>query len=175
MTVATEKLRSYKSLWNAGYFNKHRLPGKILSNILRSKNKKSHSCNCNIYTQLPNRYNCKDRYVVYKYTCNICNAFYVGKKPPIFTRHAEHTNDIRKANMNNALFEHLRTYHNTTSYTIDNFSITFINKYSNTLETTISEAEHIHNLHPSINRKRELPEYTLTKHHTNRTVFNANI
>ena len=78
---------------------------------------------------------------------------------------------IKNKSTSSALFEHTNTQHKNTPQNINVFKITFINKSSKTLHTTLSEAEQIQIQKPTINRKHELTTYTITKHLDNNTTF----
>ena len=136
--------------------------GKQSANQLCNKSE-NNSCTCDICSQL-SKYSCKDRFVVYKYTCKRCNEFYVGKTVRKFSvRHSEHRRAINNKSTSSALYEHLKVKHNDTG-DIGDFVVCLIAKLSNTRDTTFSESKAITQLRPSINRKHEPPLDNLSSH-----------
>ena len=108
------------------------------------------------------KYNCYDKYVVYRYTCSICGEFYiVGRTLRKFSvRHAEHLRAIVNKSRSSALYEHVKDKHNDVG-DIEVFRVDFIAKLTNSRDTTFTEAKAITYFKPTINRKHELPCYTL--------------
>ena len=149
--------------------DKYNLPVKMVNEFGKqsatqlSNKSENNICTCDICSQL-NKYSCKDRFVVYKYTCKRCNEFYVGKTVRKFSvRHNEHRRAINNKSISSALYEHLKMKHNDTG-DIGDFEVCLIAKLSNTRDTTFSESKAITQLQPSINRKHELPLYNLSSH-----------
>ena len=144
------------------------MPGKKLAHNLNKKpNTEVNACNCSVCITLKNKEKCTDRFIVYKYTCNFCEEFYIGKTcRPFITRHKEHANHIKNKNTSSALSEHLLNAHSNGS--IEDFRIDFISKLTNARDTAITEAKSINKLKPTLNRKHELTSYSLTSqfHHT---------
>ena len=104
---------------------------------------------------------CTDRYVVYKYTCKICNQIYIGKTArPFKTRHQEHARSIKNKSKVSALSEHAQK-HDEIDRNINLFNISFLKKENNSRDTTVAECKYIENLKPQINRKQELTSYPL--------------
>jgi len=137
-----------------------------------NNNKKEKSCSCNICSDFKNnKYSCRDRYVVYQYTCVQCGEFYIGKTARMLkTRHQEHRKAIDNKSNSSALYNHLQDKHGGIGG-IGNFQVGLIRKLHNTRDTTIAEAKAITQLKPQINRKHELPDYNLSSqfdNHANR-------
>ena len=133
---------------------KYNLPIKLVNEFGRQSvsvfnNKKySNLCKCYICTQVP-KYNCKVKYVVYRYTCRICKEFYIGKTVREFhCRHNEHRRAIINKSTSSALYQHIRDKHANVG-DIEGFWIDFIAKHTNTRDTTISEAKSITDLKPT--------------------------
>ena len=67
-----------------------------------------HLNNCEICESLPDQYDCTDRFLVYQFTCKVCNEFYIGQtNRPFKQRFLEHKKAILKRQKTSALAEHL--------------------------------------------------------------------
>ena len=164
--------------------NKYKLPIRIINklglplhtglNNKQDKNKYRCTDSCNICKNLQNKYSCNDRYIIYKYTCNLCHEFYVGRTCRKFNiRHKEHARSINNKNNSSALSEHLINEHSDEEGGINMYTVDFIGRRHNSRDTAITEAFYINKLQPSLNRKHELPAYNLLSHeHTSHPLFN---
>ena len=132
-------------------------PAKYLKHCIGGgKSVKKHE-NCEICSKLPDHYRCDDKYLVYKFTCTLCNEFYIGETcRPIKFRYSEHQRSINKKNKTSALAEHLTNKHGEVKATIQDFDLNIIKKCANPLATRLSEAAAIDRYRPSLNRKHEL-------------------
>jgi hypothetical protein len=134
-------------------------PGISLENILKKKIKKGVHQNCDICSKLGTgaKNNCNARFVVYRYTCNICNKAYIGQTArPFFYRHREHRNSIVNRSYSSALGEHICLEHNNDNCTIDSFRLDFLEVFKTPIASRIGEAMWINKLKPSMNRRQEL-------------------
>ena len=120
-------------------------------------------CPCNVCKDLQTcKYSCRDRFVVYRYTCIQCGDFYIGKTARMLkTRHHEHKKAIENKSCNSALYTHLMNKHGGIGG-IGSFQVGLVRKLFNTRDTTIAEAKAITHLKPAINRRHELPDYNLS-------------
>ena len=99
-------------------------PNRKLSHCFRPKNIKQKHENCNICTRLPEKYNCDDRFIVYKFTCNLCQKFYIGETcRPLRFRYEEHKRSLEKNDKKSALSEHPVTV----QHPLYDFHFSFIN------------------------------------------------
>ena len=72
-------------------------PGKSLTQAVSCNSRTKNSCDCNICKELPPKYKCSDRFLVYKFTCNACSSFYIGQTSrPFRLRYKEHMSSIDK-------------------------------------------------------------------------------
>ena len=137
--------------------------GNKSSNALRKRKSSDNQCRCSVCPDL-GKYKCKDRFIVYRYTCMKCKEFYIGKTVRAFsTRHAEHRNAIKNKSSSSALYEHIKTQHLGIG-DIKDFQVDFIAKLYNSRNTTFTEAQAITHFKPSINRKHEIPCFNLPSH-----------
>ena len=144
--------------------------GKQIASYLNVKTNEN-ACSCKICSQL-SKHSCQDRFVVYKYTCNRCEEFYIGKTVRKFSvRHSEHRRAINNRSTSSALYEHIKVKHRDIG-DIEDFRVSFIAKLTNTRDTTFSESKAITQLQPTINRKHELPLYNLSSHFNHLTFDN---
>ena len=136
-------------------------PGKNLVNILTNKNRNSKKHNdCELCTRLPNNIYCNDRFLVYKFSCNLCKEIYIGQtNRPFVKRFNEHRRDLINKNIKNALYEHVIKTHNLEDITIALFKIDILEINKNAIDCRLAEARLIKALKPTINRKNELPDF----------------
>ena len=135
-------------------------PGPTLANILKNKMKSPKHTDCRLCNLLPNNLSCNDRFVVYKFTCNLCNEMYIGQtNRPFFKRFNEHKRDMVNKNKRNALYEHAIKVHSFNDMTISHFDVDVIDKNQNAVDCRLTEARLIKTLKPTINRKNELPNF----------------
>ena len=130
-------------------------PAKYLKHCLGTgQNSKKHD-NCEICQKLPENFKCDDRFLVYKFTCEICGQFYIGETcRPFKLRFAEHMRSLRSKNKVSALAEHAYNFHNG-NMTMQNFHLDIVKKCVNPLETRLSEATAIDRFRPPLNRRHE--------------------
>ena len=90
---------------------RYNLPVRLLMNMVANEQvcgltkKVLKNCNCEICSGLE-KYSCRDRFIVYKYTCNLCDEFYIGKTARQFIiRHQEHQRSIKNKNSLSVLSE----------------------------------------------------------------------
>ena len=135
-------------------------PNRKLSHCFRPKNIKQKHENCNICIRLPEKYNCDDRFIVYKFTCNLCQKFYIGETcRPLRFRYEEHKRSLEKNDKKSALSEHAVTDHPGASLVLLDFDLCILAKFRNPVETRIHEARQINNLRPPLNRKLEIAHW----------------
>ncbi|MEL7309436.1 MAG: hypothetical protein AAGK05_17325, partial [Pseudomonadota bacterium] len=122
--------------------------------INQNSNHKSKHPDCEICESLPNQYMCSDRFLVYKFTCNICQNFYIGQTSrPFSVRFKEHMRSVHNRDNKSALSQHVTEAHkNQSSVT---FKCDVIKKCFSPLDTRLIEARAIDCLRPSLNRKHE--------------------
>ena len=127
---------------------------KKLSHLLKRKKKASKHDNCIVCSKIPDNVNCEKKGVVYKFTCKICSAFYIGKTSrPFYLRYNEHNNSIKNKNSASALSDHCRSCPDCVS--INDFDIDFLDCRPDPLEATLIEARLIDKLNPKLNRRHE--------------------
>ena len=129
-------------------------PGKSLTQAVSCNSRTKNSCDCNICKELPPKYKCSDRFLVYKFTCNACSSFYIGQTSrPFRLRYKEHMSSIDKRDKKSALSQHVIECHSDLGFV--SFNLNVINQCSTPLETRLSEARAIDSFRPSLNRKHE--------------------
>ena len=134
--------------------------GPTLKTVINKKQNKPKHHNCDLCKLLPKNHSCLDRFVVYKFTCNLCNGLYIGQtNRPFHKRYSEHKRDLSNKNTRNALYEHGTKTHDFPDIGIHHFDIDFIDKSSNAVDCRLAEAHFIKTLKPAINRKHELPNF----------------
>ena len=141
------------------------VPNKPLYNCLKTEeNKKEKHNECEVCEALPAKYNCSDRFLIYKFTCKICNDFYIGQTSRSFKlRFSEHKRAIAKKQAKSALAEHDHGPHGTfqgpKNNSIEDFDLDILDQCGDSLDTKLTEARFIKNLCPKINRKSELTAF----------------
>ena len=111
---------------------------------------------CKVCPMMPKNLNCRAKFVVYRFTCTICSAIYVGQTSRrIITRYSEHERHVKNGNIQSALSEHLINLHANQPHSINLFQMSILHKSYNSKLCAISEAIHIKQLSPTINRKFE--------------------
>ena len=131
-------------------------PAKSLAQAVSRNHRADNPCDCNICKEMPQKYKCSDRFLVYKFTCNSCGEFYIGQTSrPFQLRFKEHMSSIEKKDNKSALSQHVFECHNDLRSV--SFKIDIIKQCSTPLETRLSEAQAIDSLRPSLNRKHERP------------------
>lgn len=147
---------------------RYKIPAKLVNksnqtiyNNLRFKSKQTKHPNCEICDRLPDRILCTTRHLVYKFTCHLCNDFYIGQSNrPFKFRFNEHCRSLLNKNKNNsALAEHVLQKHHSVNCTIDDFDLSIIDKCNDPVDTRLTEARYIKRLSPQINRKHELIDF----------------
>ena len=129
--------------------------GKCLAHCFSDFIKRPKHDKCDICNLLPNRYQCDDKFVVYKFTCNSCQKFYIGQTcRPFYLRYNEHKRSLVAGNNQSALSEHSVKEHNN-QLSISDFNIEIMNKFRTPVETRISEAKFITEFNPPLNRREE--------------------
>ena len=135
-------------------------PGPTLETVLSKKSKNTKHNDCHVCGILPANIICSDRFLVYKFSCNLCDAFYIGQtNRPISKRYNEHKRDLTNKNKKNALYEHGSKVHNFSDITISHFDIDILDRSQNAVDCRLAEARLIKTLQPGINRKHELPNF----------------
>ena len=131
-------------------------PAKYLKHCLgEGPHFKKHE-NCDLCFNLPDRFRCDDRFLVYRFTCEECKAFYIGETcRPFKIRYSEHARSLNLNNKISALSEHAAKEHPSKIMKITDFSVNIIRKCRNPLETRLAEATAIGRFRPQLNRKHE--------------------
>ncbi len=133
-----------------------------LASILKKKQRTrlQHQNNCDICKLITNTKNtCQTRYVVYEFTCKLCDQKYVGQTArPFHYRFKEHRRSVNNRNETSALAEHNRKFHGG-KLNIEDFKIRFLDICNNPVDCKISEAKHIGSTHPKINRRDEMTQW----------------
>ena len=126
---------------------------KKLRNVLKTKSTIKKHDNCKVCNQLPEKFNCEKTCVVYQFTCNKCNAKYIGKTSrPFYVRHNEHYNSIKNKNSASALSDHTKICDVSS---IEDFSVEYLRCLNDSVETSLVESRLI-NLHkPNMNWRHE--------------------
>ena len=133
-------------------------PSPNLNTVL--KKKKIVHQNCEICKKVGTKYNCKSRYLVYKFTCKFCNKAYIGQTArPFYFRYREHKFAVDNSNQSSALSEHILKDHRNDNCNIDSFSLEFLELFKSPIESRIGEALWIRYLQPALNRKKELTHW----------------
>ena len=124
-----------------------------LRNVLKRKDFAKHD-NCNLCKKLPMKSKCDTSCVVYQFTCNFCNAAYIGKTArPFYVRYREHVNSINKQNKVSALSEHIAECTDCTG--IDSFTIEFLKRVNDPIAVSLMECRFIDSRKPALNRRHE--------------------
>ena len=137
-------------------------PAPQLSTILKNKKEThiEHKNNCVICKVITNNKCCQTRYVVYQFSCKLCQDEYIGQTArPFHFRFKEHKRSIEHKNGVSALSEHIENSHTGNNLTINDFNINFLEIFDNPVDCKISEAKYISLKHPRINRRNELPQW----------------
>ena len=131
-------------------------PAEKLSQCFHDKTFMPKHENCNLCNSLPRKHNCEDKFIVYEFTCKLCNCSYIGQtNRPFYLRYKEHTRSLDSKNKISALSEHALLVHPSENLTISDFTIDFLKQCRSPLETRISEAQLIDAKRPQLNRKLE--------------------
>ena len=136
-------------------------PPPCLDNLLQKKRGRI-AHDCRICKTLGKKYNCKSRYVVYKFTCSLCAKAYVGQTArPFYFRYREHKYALDNKNKSSALSEHVQIEHNdlVANSNIDMLSLEILESFRTPVESRIGEAMWIRCLKPAINRRQELTNW----------------
>ena len=136
-------------------FNK---PGQMTKVALKDRCKSSHKHqDCEVCDHLPKNFVCNDRFIVYKFTCQICNQFYIGETcRPFYARYLEHKRSLNKRDDKSALSCHINSVHNGVCTDISKFHLQIINKCDTPVSTRLAEARAISIQRPALNRKHEI-------------------
>ena len=87
-------------------------PGKRLQNTIKSKIDNKDFCQCDICKQIGPKYNCNDKYLVYEFSCKICQIKYIGQSSrPFRSRYNEHERSVRNRDKKSALSDHHLKHH----------------------------------------------------------------
>jgi hypothetical protein len=131
-------------------------PAQSIKTAFKERSKSKHK-NCNVCEHLPKNYSCSDRFVVYKFTCRICNDFYIGETcRPFSCRYLEHQRSLGNNDDKSALSCHMRSVHKTQGARISGFDLQIVNKCSTPVATRLAEARAISAHRPALNRKFEI-------------------
>ena len=132
-------------------------PAKFLFQCFTENNLTARHVNCDICDQLPDKFRCEDRFIVYEYSCKVCLKRYIGQTcRPFYVRYQEHKSSINSKNDKSALSDHFLTDHLDRNMSINDFNVSFLRKLENPLHTKLSEAILIDVLRPELNRKDEM-------------------
>ena len=135
-------------------------PNKSLFNALKLRDEVKKHDQCHICDALPDRYTCKDKYLVYKFICKYCNESYIGQSSrPFYNRYNEHRHCLKTNKTNSALTEHCQNKHASQNCSITDFQLQILDRCKDPINARLSEARHIKRLSPSINRKHELTDF----------------
>jgi uncharacterized protein YaaR (DUF327 family) len=132
-------------------------PPRSLKQIFRNSDHrtKKHE-NCTICDHLPESFNCNDRFLVYKFTCKYCLAFYIGETSrPFYNRYKEHERSLKNGNLISALSEHACKAHDRLNVTIRSFDLEILRQCRDAIEARLAEARAIRSHEPLLNRKFE--------------------
>ena len=130
--------------------------GKTVKTALKEKRDRVKHQNCIICNILPDNFMCNDRFVVYKFTCRICNECYIGETcRPFNCRFSEHKRSLNKNDDKSALSNHFKVVHERLSANISDFDLQIVKKCSNPVETRLAEARAISTYRPALNRRHE--------------------
>jgi hypothetical protein len=131
----------------------------IRLNSLNPKNNNHQSmCTCNVCKMVGDKFTCKSRHVVYKYTCLGCQDSYIGKTiNSIDERHKQHRSAVIKNDTNkSALAEHLSKCCYAFQHDMNAYNLSILERCKDNVDTIIREAWWINHLNPKMNRKMEL-------------------
>ena len=136
-------------------------PNKNLSQLFRADhNKNSKHDHCTICHLLHENYNCSDRFIVYKFTCQTCHKFYIGETcRPFKQRFDEHNRSLQARDTKSALAEHMKSDHPSIVSDIQNFDLCVLASQRTSIETRIKEAQFIQKLRPQLNRRVEMSNW----------------
>ena len=127
----------------------------IIQSVKPVKKKTEKHPNCDLCERLPERHKCSDRHLVYKFTCDICEAFYIGQTSRMFSlRFKEHMRSLDKKDKISALSQHVLEVHNNLQGQVS-FKIDIIKQCFTPLETRLTESQFIDRLRPTLNRQHE--------------------
>ena len=131
-------------------------PAKNLKQCFKLQNKNFHD-NCDICKIIAPKFNCQNRFLVYKFTCKECNAFYIGQTSrPFKIRFNEHDRSINKKDQSSALSDHATKAHSNKPFKISDFDLQILRKCHTPLEARLIEARMITTHRPNLNRKYEM-------------------
>ena len=83
------------------------VPSKNLTQCFKNEKTSLKHENCDICAKMPDKFNCQDRYLVYKFTCALFDDFYIGQTcRPFKLRFNEHKRGIGQNNIASALSDH---------------------------------------------------------------------
>ena len=140
-------------------------PGIRLSSLCTTKHNTPCEVGCEVCDMLPSCFNCKSKFVVYQFTCNLCGGMYIGKTAVfLINRYKQHKNSIASKNESSALSQHLIEKHANAVASISQFTLKVLRKYKDNIDVTIAESMYIQRLKPNINRKFELTMYNIDYH-----------
>ena len=106
---------------------------------------------------MPDKLNCQDRFLVYKFTCTLCNGFYIGQTcRPFKLRFYEHKRSMSQNNLTSALADHAKKVHSTKPMNISFFDLQILSRCHTPPQTRLTEARLISSHRPDLNRKHEL-------------------
>jgi hypothetical protein len=133
-------------------------PSKNLNQMLnthKNRNVSKHE-NCSTCDHLPVDFSCVDRFLVYKFQCQLCNQLYIGETSrPFHYRYKEHMRSLNIKDKKSALSQHALDIHKQANLTIADFSLSILYKCRSPVETRLTEARAISIYGPNINRKNE--------------------
>ena len=111
---------------------------------------------CEVCEKLTDKYSCIDRFLVYKFTCQICNQSYIGQTArTLKARFVEHKNSLNRGDDISALSMHASIAHSDVTLSMDSFDLEILHQGKTPLESRLIEIKMI-NLHkPYLNRKHE--------------------
>ena len=133
------------------------VPSKNLTQCFKNEKKSFKHENCEICNKMPDKFNCQDRFLVYKFTCNLCKGFYIGQTcRPFKLRFNEHKRSIEQNNLSSALADHAQKIHSTKPMNISDFDLEILSRCYTPLQTRLTEARLISSHRPDLNRKHEL-------------------
>ena len=108
----------------------------------------------NVCSHLPDRFTCFDRFLVYKFTCNLCSNFYIGETSRAFKcRYNEHNRSLTNKDEKSALSCHAKAVHSSLEVTIKDFDLKILSHWKTPVETRLAESRAIDRYRPSLNRK----------------------
>jgi len=131
-------------------------PARFLKQCFNKKNTFKHKPDCEICKRL-DKFECKDRFLVYKFKCQICDNFYIGQTcRPFYIRFKEHKSSLSNNDTKSALSEHWSLAHANLNRNIDCFDLEILRQCKNSIETRLAEARLIGSQQPTLNRKHEI-------------------